>query len=135
MIFPWEPLKRCHSNTSLCTRGGGTEDTEYGRGVISIRGRDGLQNLWPAPVYDYALLLPMTELTVVDYDFTEVIGNLQKARQIWARLPMVMGQEVTDVRTLGHLYLAIENSVLVFGLETGVTTPHIGRVLGGSTTR
>ena len=72
----------------------------------------------------------MTELTVVDYDFTEVIGNLQKARRIWSRLPRVMGQEVTDVRTLGHLYLAIENSVMIFVFETWVTIPHIGRVLG-----
>ena len=78
----------------------------------------------------------MTELTVTDYDFTEVMGNLQKARRSWAHLQRLMGKEGTDVKTLGNLYLAIVHTVLIFGLETGVTNPHIERVLGGgSTTR
>ena len=71
----------------------------------------------------------MIELNVSDYDFTEVIGNLQKARRSWARLLRVMQQDGTDVRKLGKLYLSIVNIVVIFGLETGVTTPHIERVL------
>ena len=74
----------------------------------------------------------MTELTVTYYDFTEVIGNLQNARQIWDPLSVVMGQEVTYARTLVHLYLSIVHVILIFGLEKGVMTPHIGRVLGGA---
>ena len=107
------------------------EDTKTEIGGTPIRGRDGLQGLCPDPVYGNALLLPMTELTVTYYDFTEVIGNPQKARQRWACLSRVMGQEGTDVRTLGHLYLAIVHAVLIFYLEIGVMTPHIRRVPEG----
>ena len=73
----------------------------------------------------------MIELTVADYDFTEVIGNLQKARQIWARLSRIMRQEGTDVWTLGHLYLYIVHATLIFCFERAVMTPYIWRVLGG----
>ena len=108
-----------------------TEDTEAGIGGIPVRVTYVLQGLWPDSIDGNALMLPMTKLTVTDYDFTEVIGNIQKARRSWARLLRVMGQEGTYARKLGHLYLEIVHSVLIFGLETGVMTPHIGRFLGG----
>ena len=73
-------------------KGGGTEDTEAGRGGRPIRGRDSLKVLWPAPVDFNALLLPMIELTVAYYDFTAVIGNLQKAWRIWSRMSRIIGQ-------------------------------------------
>ena len=73
----------------------------------------------------------MTELNVTDYYFTEVIGNLQKARQSWAHMSRIMGQEGTDARALGHLYLSIVHAILIFGLETGVMNPNIGRVTEG----
>ena len=66
-----------------------------------------------------------------DYEFTEVIGNIQKERRSWDRLLRVMGQEGTYVQTMGHLYLSILHAVLIFGFEKGVKAPHIGRVLGG----
>ena len=94
-------------------------------------GRDGIQGLWPDPVDGNTLLIPMTELIMTDYDFTEVIGNLQKAQRSWGRLLRIMGQEGTDVRTLEHLYLSIVHAILIFGFETGVKPPHIGRVLEG----
>ena len=67
-------------------------------------GRDVLQVLCPAHVDGNDLLLPMTELTGADYDFTSVIGNLQKARRIWSRMSRIMGQYDIDMHTLGHLY-------------------------------
>ena len=60
----------------------------------------------------------------------EVIGNLQKAHQIWARISRVLGREGADERTSGRFYLAIVQAILVFVLETWVTTPRIGRILG-----
>ena len=109
----------------------GTEYTEASRLGRPIRGRYDLQGLWQAHVDGNSLMLPMIELTVTDYDFTEVIGNLQKTRRSWDRLPRVMGQEGTALRTLGNLYLDIVHAVPIFGLDTGVTTPYIGRVLEG----
>ena len=43
----------------------------------------------------------------------------------------IMGQEGIDAWTLVNLYLSIVRDMLIFGLETGVINPHIGRVLGG----
>ena len=111
-------------------KGSGTEYAEDSRGGRPIRGRYGLQVLFPAHVDGNDLLLPITEFTVADYDFTAVIGNLQKARRSWSRISRIMGQEGIDAHTLGHLYQSIVNEILLFGLETGVMTPHIGRVLG-----
>ena len=60
-----------------------------------------------------------------------MVRNLQKARQKWAQLTRVLVREGVDACTLGQIYLAMVQSVLVYGLETWVMTPHIGRVLGG----
>ena len=69
----------------------------------------------------------MTEITVKDYDFTEVIGNLQKARRILDCLPRGIRQEVTDVRTvevIGTLLVARKRERVFFiqtlALEYGV---------------
>ena len=33
--------------------------------------------------------------------------------------------------TLGYIYLVVVQSVMIYGSETWVMTPHIGRILGG----
>ena len=40
-------------------------------------------------------------------------------------------QEGADTRTLGYIYVAIVQTILLFGLETWVVNPRIKRVLGG----
>ena len=131
VIVPWELHDCCQYNTALCVREEERKIQRLAEEEDQSWGRDNLQGLWISPVDGNILLIPMTELTVTYYYFTEVIGNLQKARRSWDRLLRVMGQEGTDVRTLGYLYLFIVHAVLIFGLGTGVMNPHIGRVLGG----
>ena len=43
-----------------------------------------------------------------------------------------MSREVSDARNLGRIYAAVVQVVMLYRLEMGVTTMHIGRVLGVS---
>ena len=65
------------------------------------------------------------------YDWPEVIGNLRKAQRIWARLSHILGPDGVDDQTLGHLYLSIVKSFLLFGAGNWVVTPCIGQLLEG----
>ena len=70
-------------------------------------------------------------LTTTDDYWPKVIGNIQKSQRIWARLLRILGLEGADVWTLGSLYLANVQAVLIFVSETWVVIPQIGRILEG----
>ena len=44
---------------------------------------------------------------------------------------MVLIREGEDTRTSGRIHVAVVKVVILYGLETWVTTPRIERVLGG----
>ena len=69
--------------------------------------------------------------TASDDDWPAVASNLRKARREWAQLKRVLVWEGADDRALGQIYLAVVQSVMMYGSETWVMTPCIGRVLGG----
>ena len=60
-----------------------------------------------------------------------VVRNLWKARWMWARLMRVLSREGADAQASGQIYLAVVQSVLLYGSETWVMTAFIRRVLGG----
>ena len=60
-----------------------------------------------------------------------MVRNLSRARKKWARLTRILSREVEDAWTLGQIYLVVVQSVLIYGSETWVMTPHMKRVLGG----
>ena len=60
-----------------------------------------------------------------------MVHNLRKARQKWARLNWVLSREGADARTPGHIYLAVVQSVLLYGSDTWVLTSRMKRVSGG----
>ena len=66
-----------------------------------------------------------------DDDWPVVVGNLRKGRREWAQLTRVLGREGKDARTLGQIYMVVIQLVMLYRSETWMTTPHIGRVLGG----
>ena len=43
----------------------------------------------------------------------------------------VLRREGSDARTLGRIYVTVVQAVMIYGSETWVITPYIGRVLGG----
>ena len=70
-------------------------------------------------------------LSAADDDWPVVVSNLWKSHQKWERMTRVLRREVVDDRTLVQIYLTVFQSVMLYGLETWVMTPRIGRVLGG----
>ena len=65
-----------------------------------------------------------------DEEWPAVVRNLIRARQKWYRLTQILSREGEDARTLGDIYLAVVQSVLMYGSETYVLTPRMKRVLG-----
>ena len=89
---------------------------------------------------DYGV--PLTPVTSFNYmgrfiaaeeddNWPAVVRNLWSARQKWAQLTCVLIREVSDARTLGKIYLAVVELVMIYGSDTWVLTPRMKRVLGG----
>ena len=70
-------------------------------------------------------------LLVSDNDWAVVVRNLRRARKKWARLTRVLGREGEDAQALGMFYIAVVQVVLLYGSETWVMYPRIGKTLGG----
>ena len=71
-------------------------------------------------------------LTDSDDDWPVVVGNLRKARRRWAWISRIVGQKGEDARKYRNFYKAVLQATLMFGEETWVMLPRIGRNLGGS---
>ena len=69
-------------------------------------------------------------LLVADYDWPSVVHNIQRSQQKWVRLSWVLIREDAYARTLGRIYVAVVQAVILYGLETWVVSPCIGSVLG-----
>ena len=59
----------------------------------------------------------------------EVVGTLRKAQKSCERMASILGWEGTFPRVLGVLFKAVVQAVLLFGSETWVLTPRMGRAL------
>ena len=74
-------------------------------------------------------------LIASDNDWQAVVYNWRKAHQKWDRISRNLGWGggggVSDTWTFEKFYKAAMQVVLLFKLETWVTTPTIGRNLGG----
>ena len=70
-------------------------------------------------------------LTTTDKNWTEVVGNLRKARQQWAQLARVLRREGADAQTSGIFFMAVMHATLLVGSEMWVTTPRMVQTLGG----
>ena len=61
----------------------------------------------------------------------EVVGNLQKARKGCPWLTRILGREGASLGVSGIFCKTVLQVVLLFGSETWLVTPHMGRSLGG----
>ena len=64
-------------------------------------------------------------------DWTEVIRNLTKARVVWRKMLSILSREGERPRVSGIFFKDVVQSVLLFGAETWVVNPCMGRVRGG----
>ena len=69
-------------------------------------------------------------LSTSDDNWPEVICNVRREQHKWVQLLWVLGQKGADMWTLGVLYTEVFQMLLLYGLETWVMSPHIGKTLG-----
>ena len=83
--------------------------------------------LTPVASFKYLGIVLLAE----DDNWPVVVSNLQKARKKWAYMTSVMSREGSDARISVQIYLAVVQWVMLYGSETWLMIPRIGRVLGG----
>ena len=66
-------------------------------------------------------------LTEGDNDWPAVVGNLVNSRKSWGRLQGILSREGATKRVLGNFFKAVVQQVLLFGAETWVVSPYMGR--------
>ena len=69
-------------------------------------------------------------LRAADDNWQAVVGNVWKARKSWAWLTRILVLEGASPMVLGLFFKAIVQGVILFGSETWVLNPHMGRSLG-----
>ena len=67
----------------------------------------------------------------MDDDLLVVVRNLAKVRVVWQRMTRILIREGAEPRLSRFFFKDVVQLVLIFGAETWVVTPHMGRVLGG----
>ena len=67
----------------------------------------------------------------VDSDWPAMHRNLRRARQKWARASKILGRQGASPKTCGHLYVAVVQSLLLYGAETWVVSPDMLSILSG----
>ena len=70
-------------------------------------------------------------LSSTDNDFLAVEWKLRRAQGKWGRLEKILGRKGVDKRTMGRLYVAVVQVVLLFGSEMLVLTPRLEKALEG----
>ena len=65
-----------------------------------------------------------------DNDWPVVVGNLKKSWTKWAKMLRISGREGAKTWLSRTFFKAVVQAVLLFGSETWVMTPHMGRAMG-----
>ena len=65
------------------------------------------------------------------YDCLAVVSNLALARKDWIRMLYILSREGATTRVSGFSFKSVIQAVLLFGAETWVITPCMGKALGG----
>ena len=74
-------------------------------------------------------------ISAADDDWPAVVKNLSQARKVWSRMPRILSREGVALRVSGLFFKFVVQAVLLFGAETWVVTPRMGKALGGVHTR
>ena len=70
-------------------------------------------------------------ISAVDDNWAEVVRNMTKTLAVWRRMTSILRREEVRPRLSGFFFKSVIHSVLLFGVETCVFTPCMGRILGG----
>ena len=69
-------------------------------------------------------------ILAADEDWPVVVNNLSGARTFWSRMSHILSRERAAPRVPSFFFKAVVQEVLLFGAETWVVNPHMGKVLG-----
>ena len=66
-----------------------------------------------------------------DDDCIVVVKNLSRESKVWSRMLRIISREGAALQVSGFFFKALVQAVLLFGSETWVFTPRMGKALGG----
>ena len=135
MMVPWKALNGPHVTTTQC-----------GKGEKRKRRRLAEEDMRESVTRDFqAYRRPIETVTSFKYlgrimmasenYWPSVVGNLQKAQKSWDCLRRILVRERACPRVSGILFKAVLQVVIFFWSETWLTTPRMGRALGGVSTQ
>ena len=70
-------------------------------------------------------------ISETEYDYPAVVRNLSRSKKLWIRMSRILSREGADPQVSGLFFKAVIQAVLIFGTETWVVTPRMGKSLGG----
>ena len=118
MLVPWAALNGCHTTNAQCAKGA---EQKWHR-----LAEDEMRDITTRALQAYSRTLNLVtsfkclgRIMITSGDnWTTVVGNLRKARDIWALLLRTLGREGVNLRFSGIFFKAVVRAVLLFGLET-----------------
>ena len=131
MLVPWAALNGRHPDTAQCTKEAERERHKLvAEEVRAIKERDFQAYVQPLNLVTSFKYLGRI-LTASDDDWPVVVGNLRKVRKKWVWLSRILGWAGDKLQLSEILFRAVVQSVLLFESGTLLTTPRMGRSLGG----
>ena len=70
-------------------------------------------------------------ISAEDKDWPAVFRNSEKVRVVWRRMVRILSREGAEPRVSRFFFKSMVQSVLLFGAQTWLVAPRMGRVLGG----
>ena len=135
MMVPWKALNGTHRRTSQCTWGEerkrwkllAEEEREVTVRAFSAYGR-------PLEMVTSFKYLGRV-ISATDDNWPAVVRNLDPAKKVWSRMSRILSREGVTPWVYGFFFKAVIQAVLLFGAETWVVTPCMGKALGGFQTQ
>ena len=69
-------------------------------------------------------------ILTTDNDWPVVMRDLARANKVWIRMSCILIREGAALQVSGFFFKAVIQAVLLFGAETWVVTPRMGKALG-----
>ena len=130
MLVSWKDLNVQHVTTAQCDKGAERKRQHLAEEEMAESAERAFQSCSRPLVTVTSFKYLGRVLTAADDDLPEVLGDLRKVRKSWSRMDMILRQEGVIPRVLGVFFKAVVKEVLLFGSNTWVLTPRMGRSLG-----
>ena len=135
ILVLWKNLNGTHRGTEECTRGAGQKR----RRLAAEEEREVTARYFSAyrPPLDMATYFKYLGrvISATDYNWPEVAKNLARAKTVWRRMARILSREGGTPWAYGFFFKYVIQAVLIFGADTQVVTPRMGKALRGFQTQ